>query len=148
MADIKGFKELSKQLSKLGSAAGGRALRNSAKASMRPALRAAKANVPVGSLDYNGKNPYPQLTYKGNEKNRGHAKRSIKLTSYLSRDKRRAGASVGVEAEAFYALQFVELGTAYIAKNPWLTPAFRSSVPAIDALLKVKIKEQLDKAVK
>lgn len=45
----------------------------------------------------------------------------------MSKDKQSASALLGVRKEAFYALQFFELGTAHISRKPWLTPAFYQS---------------------
>jgi hypothetical protein len=50
---------------------------------------------------------------------------------------------VGVSAEAFYALQFVELGVpAYgVAAQPWLEPVFRSSQAAIISEMRRALRE-------
>lgn len=65
-------------------------------------------------------------TYRGRLVTAGFAARSIRTIVKVSRDKQSATAILGVKAEAFYALQFLELGTAYIPATPWLLPAFES----------------------
>jgi hypothetical protein len=56
--------------------------------------------------------------------------------------------SVGVQKEAFYAVQFLELGTSKIPKRPWLEPAFRGAVSAVDAELQKRLKVIIDRAAK
>ena len=149
MAKVEGFKELSNQLSKMGAAAGGKALRSAAMSSMLPALRAAQASAPVGNPPFEGgKDPYPVRTYKGRLRTPGFAKRNIARKSKLSRDRRTATVMLGVKPEAFYAIQFIELGTSRIAKRPWLEPAFRRSIPQVEARLKKRLKALIDKAAK
>jgi HK97 gp10 family phage protein len=63
-------------------------------------------------------------TYKGRLVSAGFASRSLRTIVKMSRDKQSASALLGVRREAFYALQFFELGTAYIPRQPWLVPAF------------------------
>lgn len=63
-------------------------------------------------------------TYKGRLVSAGFASRSLRTIVKMSRDKQSASALLGVRREAFYALQFFELGTAYIPKQPWLVPTF------------------------
>ena len=141
MAQIEGFKELSRKLSKMGEAAGGKALQQAARLAMKPAKDKAKANAPVG--DYT-----TGRTYKGNLKFPGYAKRNIVVTSRLTPDKKTVNVKLGVRKEAFYAINFIEFGTSRIPKRPWLEPAFRSSIPQINARLKEQLKKKIDKATK
>ena len=137
---LEGFKELSDKLAELGKVAGSKAFRSAAMASMLPALRAAQAAAPVGQKAHR--------TYKGRIVAPGFTRRNVKRKSLLSRDKTKATILLGVAGEAFYALQFLELGTAHISKRPWLEPAFRSSVPQILQRLEEKLKAQIEKAAK
>jgi HK97 gp10 family phage protein len=149
MAKVEGFKELSRKLSKMGEAAGGKALRSAAMSSMLPAFKDAKANAPVGNPPFEGgKDPYPIKTYKGNLRVPGFAKRNVARKSRLSRDKRKANVYLGVKPEAFYAINFIEFGTATIAKRPWLEPSFRRSIPTVRARLSERLKKLIDKASK
>jgi hypothetical protein len=66
-------------------------------------------------------------TYKGRLVSAGFASRSLRVETTLSKDKQSATARLGVRREAFYAVQFFELGTAHIPRQPWLVPAFESS---------------------
>jgi len=149
MAHIEGARELSKQLSALGKAAGGKALRAATMQAMLPALQEAKKSIPVGEPPFeSGKDPYPVRTYKGRLRTPGFARRNLARKSKLSRDGRRASAMLSVKPEAFYVINFNEFGTSRRAKRPWLEPAFRRALPAINARLKERLKKQLDKAAR
>jgi hypothetical protein len=65
-------------------------------------------------------------TYKGRIVGAGFASRNVKVVVKTSKDKQSVSALLGVAPEAYYALQFFELGTAFIPKQPWLMPAFES----------------------
>lgn len=111
-----GVAELTKQLDALGKLEDGKALRAAAKAGMMPTYKAAQQNIPVGTVAHR--------TYKGRLVAPGFAKRSLRLVTYLSPDKQKATAVVGVTGEAFYAISFVEIGTSKMAAQPWLRPSF------------------------
>ena len=150
---IVGFKKLSQQLSRLGAAAGGKALRNAANRSMLPALKAARLAAPVASPPYTYEghapvDPYPRKTYKGRLVTPGFARRSVARRSFLSRDRKTATVIIGVKQEAFYALVFGEFGTSWQPARPWLEPSFRSSIGAVNNLLRSNLKANLDKAVR
>jgi len=140
---IKGHRELSAQLSKLGKAAGGKALRSGAMSAMLPALRAAQAAAPVRAGDSGLKR-----TYKGRLVAPGFASRNVKRRSFMSYDKRTVWVSLGMAKEAFYAVSFIELGTSTYARKPWLEPAFRRSLPEVYRALGVNLKRTIDKAAR
>lgn len=150
---ILGFKDLSRQLSRLGAAAGGKALRNAANRSMLPALKAARTAAPVASPPYvyDGHapvDPYPRKTYKGRLVSPGFTARSVTRRSFLSRDRKTAVVILGVKPEAFYSLIFGEFGTSRQAAAPWLEPSFRSSIAAINNQFRRLLKANLDKAAR
>lgn len=99
------------------------ALRASVREPMKQVMQIAQANIAKISP---GKRDLHR-TYKGRLVSAGFASRNIRLIVVMSKDKQSAWALLGVRKEAFYALQFFELGTAYISKQPWLLPAFFSS---------------------
>jgi len=152
---IKGYKELSAQLTNMGAAAGGQALKSAAFASMKPALAAAQAAAPSANPPYGPYatrttplDPYPKKTYKGRRVAPGFAKRSVAIKAFLSRTRDFVKVSLGVGREAFYAVQFLELGTSKIPKRPWLEPAFRGAVAAVDAQFQARLKALIDRAAK
>jgi len=61
----------------------------------------------------------------------GHAQKSVRMITVMSKDKQQATAILGVRASAWYALQFFELGSSKTPQQPWLQPAFRSSENAM-----------------
>jgi len=149
MADVKGFKELSRQLSKMGAAVGGKALRSAAMTATLPVVKRARNSIPVGNPPYESGDPYPVKTYKGRLRTPGFAKRNIARKSKISRDRRFVSVMIGVKPEAFYAINFIEFGIpGRIPARPWLEPAFRASTGDINDRMKRRLKELIDKAAK
>jgi len=140
MAEIKGLKELSRKLSALGAAVGGKTLRSAAMSAALPALRAAQARAPISDRDYLKK------TYKGRYVAPGFLKRNIASKSILYRDKRTVKILIGPKPEAFYGTQFIEIGTSTIPKSPWLEPAFRSQQAVMVQQLSARLKQLIEKA--
>lgn len=149
---ISGYKELSAQLKALGSAVGGSALRSAANAAMTPAVEAATAAAPVANPPYNYGNrtvdPYPKKTYKGRRVAPGFTSRSIVKNTKLDKTRTFVKVSLGVRREAFYAVQFLELGTSKIPKRPWLEPAFRGAKDAVDKRFRELLKLRTDAAAR
>lgn len=149
---VLGYKELSTQLKAMGTSVGGKTLRAAAMSAMLPALRAAQAAAPVADPPYVydgvSKDPYPKRTYKGRLVAPGFAKRNVARKAVVSKDKTKVNIMLGVKQEAFYAVQFIELGTSRIPKRPWLEPAFRASLESVDERLKEQLKRRIDLAAK
>jgi HK97 gp10 family phage protein len=150
MARIEGFKELNRQLGNMSKAARGKALRSAAFRSTLPTVKRAKQLIPVGNPPYEswgGKDPYPVKTYKGRLRTPGFAKRNIARKSKLTENG--VIVMVGVKPEAFYAINFIEFGIpGKIPKHPWLEPAFRSSLPELNRILKERLKELIKAATR
>ena len=152
---IRGFKELSAQLDAMGKAPSGQALRNAAMSAMLPAQEAARAAAPRGSPPYGPYesrkqpfDPYPKKTYKGRRVAPGFASRNVARRAFLNNEGSRVRVSLGVRSEAFYALQFIELGTSKIPKRPWLEPSFRASQDAVEFAFHDRLVELIDRAAK
>lgn len=152
---ISGYKELSAQLTALGAAAGGSALRSAASFAMKPAQRAAEAAAPEANPPYGPYetrktplDPYPKKTYKGRAVAPGFTRRSIVVRSWLARSRDLVRVMLGVRKEAFYAVQFLELGTSKIPKRPWLEPAFRGALQHVDAALQQRLRQLIDRAAR
>jgi HK97 gp10 family phage protein len=117
---IVGFDELAKKLQTLSDPKEiGKVLKAVVTEAMRDTKKTAEALIPTG-ID-------PHKTYKGRLVTPGFAKRSIRVVSRLDKKRGAAYAVLGVLAEAFYAVQFVELGTSKMVAQPWLRPAFAAS---------------------
>lgn len=155
---VVGLKELHAKLMKLGPAAGGKTLRSAATFSTTPVIRKARSRIPVGTKVHK--------TYRGRYVSPGFASRNVAKANTLSRDKTTAWSSVGVRAEAFYAVNFVELprratkvgdkrkhkrGSSpgrMIKPQRWLQPSFESSQQIMLERLKTKLRRSIDKAAK
>lgn len=135
---LEGVARLTRQLESLGKLENGQALRSSVREAVKPAESRARALVPVGTI--------PHLTYRGRLVAPGFAKRSIRVEVSLSRDKQAAFADLGVRREAFYIVQFVELGTSRMPAQPWLRPAFESTISQQEAGLEVGLRKAVLKA--
>ena len=135
---LRGFEDLHRKLRRLGARAGGQSLRAAAMQATLPAFREAKANAPVGTEAHK--------TYKGRIVAPGFGQRSVARKSRLSRDRQTVWVMIGVKPEAFYMVQFVELGTSKMPKAPWLEPAFRRSQNDVIERFGVRLRRQIDKA--
>ena len=136
MAKLSGFRELDRKLAELSLQAQGKVLRASMRSAMTVAKKAATARAPVGKKLHK--------TYKGRLVAPGFAKRSLKVGV----GKTGLRAVMGVKAEAFYALQFVELGTKRMPKRPWFVPAFHDSQDKIIDMLGKQIAKRIEKIAK
>lgn len=122
--EIQGTKELSAKLKELASPKEQRAtLRAAVREPMLDVERKAKVNLTKISP---GQTPLHK-TYRGRIVSAGFAQRSVRVVVSITKDLTAATAILGVRKEAFYVLQFWELGTAFIQAVPWLQPAFYQS---------------------
>lgn len=142
---IEGVAALTRQLKELGDPkAQAATLRASVRVPMNAVATKARANIASfspGQTDIH-------RTYKGRLVGAGFAARNIRVKIRLSRDKEAAFAFLGVAPEAFYALQFFELGTAHIAKQPWLLPAFESSQGSIVESMAAELRKRIERIAK
>lgn len=129
---VQGMAQLQKQLRDMGRMNNGEALLKAARAAAEPIVAKARELIPVGVDQHK--------TYKGRLVAPGFAKRSIRISARLNKEKTAAIASVGVEPEAFYAVQFVELGTSKMPAQPWLQPAYAATRDEQLALLTKQLK--------
>lgn len=125
---LEGFAELGAQLRNLKDPKQiGPTLKRGVRAGMREPQKRARALIPTG-VD-------AHMTYKGRLVAPGFARRSIRVISKVAKGGQMAYALLGVRAEAYYAVQYVEIGTSKMAAHPWLRPAFLASKdPNIRAL--------------
>lgn len=135
---LEGVAQLTKQLREIAKLDDGKALRSAVRAGMRPALKRAQQLIPKGENAHK--------TYKGRLVAPGFASRNLRVITYLSADKQKAGAVLSVRSEAFYAVQFVELGTSKRAAQPWLRPAFESTQQQQQTAIKAALVRILRKA--
>lgn len=139
-ANIVGLAQLGRQLLALKASMQGKFLRASVKQGIQPALERARSLIPVG-VD-------AHRTYKGRKVQPGFAKKSIRAVVTVARDKASASAILGVKSEAFYATQFVELGTSKTAARPWLRPAFRGTKQQQESGIAETLKKSIQDAAR
>lgn len=135
-----GLRELDAKLKTLQGSVRGAILRRAVSRGIKPATAAAKATIPVGTV--------PHRTYKGRLVGPGFAKKNVKTKTFVSQDKQAAAALLGVDSEAFYAVQFLELGTSQQAAQPWLAPAFESTAEQQVAAVAAELKAGIEKAAR
>ncbi len=139
-SSLEGVAKLSKQLAELGQVVQGKGLRETVRTAIKPARDKAKALIPVG-VD-------AHQTHKGRLVAPGFAKRSIAVAVKLGRTGQSARASLGVRPEAFYAVNFVELGTAKMSAHPWLRPAFESTRAQQESAVADGLRKVIEKAAR
>lgn len=132
------LKELDRKLAGLTVAARGKALRAAVTKGIKPALAAARQAIPVGTVEHK--------TYKGRLVTPGFARKNVATNVRVSKDKTAATAELGVRPEAFYATEFVELGTSRMAAQPWLVPSFNSTASEQIAAASEALKAAIEKA--
>lgn len=101
MSNVKGLNQLSEQLAAFGTKMGGKALRQSVAAAVKPTVNEMKARAPVSSGG-------AHKTYLGRTVAPGFLRRSIKTRTTLKNG--RAEVHVGVAPEAFYGVNFIDQG--------------------------------------
>lgn len=137
---VEGLKELQDKLSGLGAGMAARQLRGAARDAMERTEAVARARAPVGEQVHK--------TYKGRTVTPGFTVRSIKRAAFWDRTRNVARAVVGVAAEAFYALSFVERGTSKAPAQPWLAPSFHATSGQVLADFKASLVRRLERIAK
>lgn len=132
---MSGLKELDEALGKLPRATGKNVLRRIAIRSLAPVLSAAKQFVPV---------------------NEGHLRNSLKITTRLSKRQQRENAKEVAEGKASVQLyagasalphsHLVEFGTAKMAPQPFLRPAWDANKEDVLQLIKDELGTEITKA--
>jgi HK97 gp10 family phage protein len=137
---LQGVAQLIAKLRDIKSLDDGKALRAGVRAGMRPALLAARSKIPIAKKQYK-----LAKTYGGGVVQPGYAQKAIRVITTVSPDKQQASALMSVRKAAFYAVNFVEIGTSKMAAQPWLRPAFYSTQDAQKQALADKLKAYLEK---
>ena len=94
--------------------------------------------APVGKKEHR--------THKGRLVAPGFLKRSVVQRSSLKKDK--AIVIIGVKAEAYYGVQFLDRGTKNIKARNWFKKRFILNVPAIEQNLKTQLRAKILKAIR
>lgn len=137
---LEGVRELSKALAELPVKVQKAALRKATKEASDLVVAAARSAIPIG-VD-------AHKTYKGRLVAPGFASRNVKAVVRVSRDLTRSFARIGVSREAFYAVNFVELGTSRQAAQPWLRPALQSVEGQAIGIFAMRFKKAIEAAAR
>lgn len=120
---LEGVAALTAQLNEFGAKVAARELRGTTKTALAIPEHAARARMPVGTE--------PHKTYKGRIVSPGYSLSTLHIEVKLDKRTGSVVGSLGVGREAFYAVQFGELGTARMPAHPWLRPSFETSEEAM-----------------
>jgi HK97 gp10 family phage protein len=145
--EILGLRELQFKLQKLGPAMGGKFLRSAAMSATLPIVKQAEARIPKNDRDFIKRLPHGNKL-KARLQRRvapGFAARNIARKSKLSRDKSFVKVMIGVRPPAYYAVQFVELGTSEMRRQPWLEPAIRQNRSRVLSRFQQILKRKIEK---
>ena len=143
---VEGLKDLSEKLEKLGQQTGGKALRNAVEFSQRPTLREIGMAAPVGKRG-------SHKTYRGRTVPSGFLKKNIKRKSWIDRKWGSVKYVIGVSQEAFYGVQFLDVGWtpkggSYIPGTHWFRNVFERNSQRSVATMKARLKTNIEKVAK
>jgi hypothetical protein len=137
---LEGVAELTRQLQALGKLEDGLALKRACKAGIKPALLRAQELIAVGTI--------PFRTYDGLLVAPGFAKLSLRTISTINSAKNVASGILGVRQRAYYATQFLELGTRKMAAQPWLRRSLLETRDACEEAFRANLLKSVLKAAK
>lgn len=156
---LHGLRELEAKLEKLGQKVGAKALRSAALKATTPVIRIMRNRIPKGSTWHR--------TYKKRIVGPGFASRSIRRISKFDKRTGTASVSIGVRAEAFYAIQFIDQGPYTVTRRkhkihgftllnhpydikhvPWFEDTFVASRHLMESKFKDELQKNIEKAIR
>jgi len=150
-ANLVGTKELEKKLRALGKRAGTATLRKAMMKSTTPVVRDMRQRVPRGKSVHK--------TYRGLTVSPGFASRNLRRRTRRTRN----GISViiGVSAQAYYAINFIDQGPHHITRRKrkrikpytlrrvsWFESVFTQSRGLMERAFVLSLRQEIDKAVR
>jgi|SRR5882762_367567 len=139
-SSLEGVAALTKQLIALGKLDDGKALKAAVRAGIKETLKAAQAIAPTGTE--------PHRTYRGLLVAPGFSKASLKIISTINSGHNVASGILGVSKEAYYVLQFWELGTRKQPAHPFLRTALSNARGDSEEALKASLRRAVERAAK
>lgn len=115
-------------------------MRLAVKAGIKPALVRAQEIIPVGTQ--------PHRLSNGLLVNYGYAKAALRTISTINPAKTLASGILGVRKLAYYALQFIEMGTEKMAAQPWIRRALQETRSECEEAFKASIARAIERAAK
>lgn len=142
---LKGAAELDRKLAELGAVAGERVMNGA----MRAALRVVKTEAEAAAKGLN-ESGRAHRTYKGRLVAPGFASRSLRVVMVRQKATNRFRAVLGVRREAFYAVQFLEVGVESrgIPRGLWLTGAYTRTQEGAQKKLVDNLRARIERAAK
>jgi len=137
MAKLEGFADLKRKLEQLESKAEGRIISRATSYAMTPVAATARNKAPVGKRMHK--------TYKGRIVAPGFLKRGIRKSTTFRRNAGYAITRVGARREAFYGPLFVDLGTRWQKRNPFLRTSMLVNRRVILRRMEEKIRAEIRK---
>lgn len=138
-SQLEGVAALTAQLVELGVKFAAPELKGTARDAMEIVEHRARSTMPQGTE--------PHITYRGRLVAPGFALSTLHIETKIDKKRGAAVATLGVGREAFYVVQFVELGTATMPARPWLRPSFESTQDAVLSQITVSLTDRVEKAV-
>lgn len=139
--DVEGVEKLINQLNSVHGSMAAKVLRQSLGIAATPIVNKAKELIPKGDDNE------LHRTYKGNLVFGGFASRSIRKSTRVRKDGV-IDVTITTRREAFYAVQFVELGTRKQDAQPWLVPALELKQDAAVYRFGNAVKRKIKTAIK
>ncbi|HEY3658266.1 MAG TPA: HK97-gp10 family putative phage morphogenesis protein [Steroidobacteraceae bacterium] len=136
---LEGVAVLTKQLKALEQLEQGQVLKRGVKAGINVALKYARQNIPVGTVDHK--------TYTGRAVSAGFARSQLRTGASINKTKDIADGILTTTKEGYYALNFVELGTRYQRAQPWIRKSLLQARDEAELALANTILLGIDKAV-
>ncbi|HXI99565.1 MAG TPA: HK97-gp10 family putative phage morphogenesis protein [Gemmatimonadaceae bacterium] len=137
---LEGVAALTKQLIALGKLDDGKALKMAVRAGIKETLKAAQAIAPVGTV--------PHRTYRGLLVAPGFSKSQLKIISTINSAKNIASGILSVSKQAYYVLQYWELGTRKQPAHPFLRQALSNARGNSESALRSSLERAVDRAAK
>lgn len=144
---VTGFPEFRRALAAVKKESGVKVLKSALKDAARPAVNAMRSRAPVGSKGHR--------THRGRLVAPGFLKRSIRTVSTVDigtasaiRSRARVSALIGVRAEAFYGVSFVEGGTKFQRPQPWFESSFESKQRQMTERFRKRLRLHVERAAK
>lgn len=136
-SQLEGVRELTGQLTELGAKLAARELKGTVKTALEEAEHRARARMPQGDD--------PHFTHRGRLVSPGFAITTLHIEVGVNKRTGAVVAALGVGREAFYVVQFVELGTSKMAAQPWLRPSFEESEDPMLRKLAAELRQRVER---
>lgn len=137
---LEGVAELTAKFNEMGVSFASRNLKGVVRDALVPVEHKARARIPQGTEAHK--------TYRGRLVSPGYAVTTLAIETGLNKRTGAAWAALGVGREAFYVVQFQELGTAFHGAQPWLVPSFEESESEMLGAVKDSMLQRLEKTAK